>query len=220
MSLIAIPVAALIATVGAWWTARWYGRRGYPPIILPIVAAVFDSRLVRRMSGIETLLRRAQVERGMRVLDAGCGPGRLTIPLARAVGDTGEVLALDVQQAMLDRLQRNVARERMTNVRTVRSALETAAALLAEEKPFDRILLVTVLGETRDSERALQSLFAVLKPQGILSVTETIIDPDYVPRQRAEQLATQAGFALLQRFGTPLAFTLNFTKPPSAGTRT
>lgn len=46
----------------------------------------------------------------MRVLDAGCGPGRLTIPLARQVGPTGEVVALDVQQGMLKRVRKNAAR--------------------------------------------------------------------------------------------------------------
>ena len=33
---------------------------------------------------------------GMKVLDAGCGPGRLTLPLAKTVGPQGEVLALDI----------------------------------------------------------------------------------------------------------------------------
>ena len=34
---------------------------------------------------------------GMKVLDAGCGPGRLTLPLAETVGSQGEVTALDIK---------------------------------------------------------------------------------------------------------------------------
>src|SRR5216684_8007362 len=40
---------------------------------------------------------------GLRVLDAGCGPGRLAIPIAQAVGPQGSVLAVDIQPKMLRR---------------------------------------------------------------------------------------------------------------------
>ncbi|MCP5406928.1 MAG: class I SAM-dependent methyltransferase [Chromatiaceae bacterium] len=39
---------------------------------------------------IETL----SLSKGMKVLDAGCGPGRLTVPLAQSVGRNGCVVAL------------------------------------------------------------------------------------------------------------------------------
>ena len=51
---------------------------------------------------------RLELERGMRVLDAGSGPGRVAIPVAKAVGPLGEVVALDIQAKMLDRLKRRV----------------------------------------------------------------------------------------------------------------
>src|SRR5512136_849620 len=38
---------------------------------------------------------------GMTVLDAGCGPGRLTVPLAKGVGASGGVVAMDIQAGML-----------------------------------------------------------------------------------------------------------------------
>lgn len=42
---------------------------------------------------------------GMKVLDVGCGPGRLTIPLAQKVGPQGQVVAIDIQPGMLRRAQ-------------------------------------------------------------------------------------------------------------------
>lgn len=39
-----------------------------------------------------------------------------------------------------------------------------------------------------------------------------IIDPDYVSQRRVAELAADAGFGLKERFGSPLAFTLNFCK--------
>ena len=182
-----------VALVASWFGARWFAR-GRP--VNALVGALFDTWIVKEFSGTGILLDRAGVREGMRVLDAGCGPGRVTIPLAQRVGPEGEVVALDVQQAMLERVSVNVARAGLTNVRTVLGPLEADAKdLRGYEQAFDRVLLVTVLGEVPDREGALRSLFSALKPGGILSVTEMIIDPDYVPGAKMRRLAKKAGFA-------------------------
>jgi ubiquinone/menaquinone biosynthesis C-methylase UbiE len=198
------------ALVATWFLARWVGRGKPCPTIW---ASLFDNRIVERLSGVQTLLDRADVREDMRVLDAGCGPGRLTIPLARRVGDSGAVAALDVQQGMLDRVRRNAERSGVHNIMTLLGPLERDAAVLRDQREsFDRIMLVTVLGEIPDPVGALNALRAALKPDGILSITETIIDPDYVRRRRLEELAANAGFTLERSFGTPAAFTLNFRR--------
>jgi cyclopropane fatty-acyl-phospholipid synthase-like methyltransferase len=43
------------------------------------------------------IVDRLDLQPGMAVLDVGCGPGRLTIPIARQVGQQGEVVAMDIQ---------------------------------------------------------------------------------------------------------------------------
>ena len=90
----------------------------------PVQAAMFDNRLAGRLSGAAALIERAGVREGMPVLDAGCGPGRLTIPLARRVGAAGQVVAPDIQQGRLARVAANAARDRLTNIRPVRGGLE------------------------------------------------------------------------------------------------
>lgn len=167
--------------VGIWFAARWFGRGKPCPVL---VAALFDNQIAERLSGTGLLVERADVGEAMRVLDAGCGPGRVTIPLARRVGARGEVIALDLQQGMLDRVNANAARAGLSNVRPLLGALESDARVLRDyEGAFDRILLVTVLGEIPDQIGALRSLHRALKAGGILSVTEMIIDPDFVSRR-------------------------------------
>ena len=68
---------------------------------------------------------------GMTVLDAGCGPGRLTVPLAERV-HPGEVMAVDIQEGMLARASEKARQANVTNVRFVQAGVggETAARLL------------------------------------------------------------------------------------------
>src|SRR5260370_7867626 len=54
-----------------------------------------------RTNRAAVIVDRLALEPAMAVLDVGCGPGRLTIPIARQVGPQGEVLALDMQAGML-----------------------------------------------------------------------------------------------------------------------
>src|SRR5690348_4619014 len=51
------------------------------------------------------IIRHLDVQPGMSVIDIGCGPGRLTLPLAKGVGSQSDVTAVDIQAGMLERTQ-------------------------------------------------------------------------------------------------------------------
>ena len=53
------------------------------------------------------------VREGMTVLEPGPGMGFFTVPLARLVGSSGRVVALDVQPKMIKKLQRRLAKARL-----------------------------------------------------------------------------------------------------------
>jgi ubiquinone/menaquinone biosynthesis C-methylase UbiE len=171
---------------------------------------LLENPYMARVAGAETLLDRAGVAPGMRILDAGCGPGRLTIPAAARVGPTGEVVALDVQAAMLEKLRARLAAQGVENVRIVHGAL---GAGLLERGAFDRAFLVTVLGEVPEPEGALREIFESLKPGGILSVTEVLPDPDYLPRGRLRRLVEGVGYRQVAVVRGGPAFTANFQRP-------
>jgi len=175
----------------------------------PPLTFLFENPIVGAVVGPELLISRLDLAPGMRVLDAGCGPGRLTIPLARAVGPSGEVVALDGQGAMLAKLEERLGAERLTNVRPVQAGLGEGVL----RGPFDRVLLALVLGEVRDREAAVRELYAVLKPGGILSVTEVFGDPDYRRPATVRREVEVAGFRLVGRYGGFPGYTLNFEKP-------
>ena len=146
----------------------------------------------------------------MKVLDAGCGPGRLTLPLAEAVGSQGEVLAVDIQEDMLSRVREKVETAGFQNVRYLQAGLGEGKL---PQATFDRALLVTVLGEIPDKVAALKEIYDALKPGGILSVTEVIFDPHFQRRDAVLQVTHAAGFREKNFFGKKLAYTLHLEKP-------
>jgi ubiquinone/menaquinone biosynthesis C-methylase UbiE len=149
------------------------------------------------------------VEAGMHILDAGCGPGRLTLPLAKAVGPGGKIVALDFQEEMLERVRGKVDDTCLNNVEYLQIGL--GEGRLSKEA-YDRIVLVTVLGEVPDRSAVLQEMYHALKPEGILSVTEVIFDPHFQQRSKVSSLARQCGFSERVFFGWSLAYTMHFDK--------
>ena len=197
--------AVVIAGVLGW---RWASRRFRLPCP-SWLAWILSNPYTRAVASAESILDRADVSRGMRVLDAGSGPGRLTIPAAERVGPTGTVVAVDVQAAMLRRVRVAADERHLDNVQTLQGSLDSEVPGACD---FDRALLVTVLGEIPDRAGAMRALYGALRFCGILSISEMIPDPHYQSRETVRRLAEQAGFDFDRMYGTWLAFTMNFRK--------
>jgi len=156
------------------------------------------------------IIQHLDLQPGMKVLDVGCGPGRLTIPIAKQVGPQGEVTAVDIQAGMLRRVQEKADAAKLNNIRFLQAG---AGEGKLESSQYERALLITVLGEIPNREGALKEIFGALKPGGILSVTEVIFDPHFQSRDTILQLASIVGFREMKFFGNRLAFTLNLERP-------
>jgi SAM-dependent methyltransferase len=169
-----------------------------------------------RTNRVNEIVGHLDLALGMRVLDIGCGPGRVTIPVARQVGPAGEVVAVDIQPEMLHRVEVKARDAGLVNVRLVQAAAGTGAL---DVERADRALLVTVLGEIPDREAAMRQIFDALVPGGILSVTEIVFDPHFQSRATVTRLAAEAGFREAAFFGNRFAYTLNLFKPGSVKQR-
>lgn len=147
---------------------------------------------------------------GMKVLNAGCGPGRLTISIAKKIGPQGKVVAVNIQSRMLHRIQEKAYAGNLHNIQFLQ--VKIGDGKLGHNQ-YDRAVLVTVLGERPDREIALKEIFDTLKPNGILSVTEVIFNPHFQSKGTILRLAKAVGFQVKRVIGNRFAFTMQLKKP-------
>ena len=155
------------------------------------------------------IVQHLNLQPGMKVLDLGCGPGRLTIPLAEQLGPQGEVVAVDIQVGMLRRAQEKSQAAKLNNIQFLQAG--AGEGKLARSQ-FDRVIMVTVLGEIVDQEAALREIYESLKPGGLLSITETVTDPHFQRRDAVLRLARKVGFLEREFYGNRFVFTLNLER--------
>lgn len=140
------------------------------------------------------------------MLEVGCGPGYFSLEVSRHV-PRGHLLLVDLQQGMLDIAMRRIKRAGLTNAECMRADV---TALPLEAGSFDVVFLVWVLGEVKDIPACLGEVRRVLKPGGLLSITEQSVTPDFVPLAALREYAEQIGFMLERLHGGSRNFTANF----------
>jgi ubiquinone/menaquinone biosynthesis C-methylase UbiE len=155
------------------------------------------------------LVRRLALEPNMHVLEIGPGSGFYTKSLVDG-GLSSRLVCLDVQPAMLQGLRKRFGAHAPSVVCGDASALPFRAG------SFDRVLMVTVLGEIPDREAALRECARLLGENGMVVVAESLVDPDYVPAGTLVRQASDAGLVAVDRAGPWLSYTQRFV---AAGAR-
>lgn len=126
------------------------------------LAYTFDNRLRRMLDPAEKALEK-WVTPGMRVLDFGCGLGHYSIGAAKLVGESGEVIAVDLQVKMLEIAGK---RARKAGVSEVIKLHQCGAEGIGYPNLVDFVVSGNVIHETPDHRIALQNIFDVLLPGG------------------------------------------------------
>lgn len=141
------------------------------------------------------------------VLEVGPGPGYFSAEAARNI-PYGQLTLVDIQQEMLDMAKKRLDSYALQNVKYVQA---NATTLPFEKETFDVVFLVAVLGEIPDKQKCIGELYRVLRPGGLLSITEQPGDPDYIPVDNMKKLAGEM-FHLDQLFGGGHNYIANFRK--------
>lgn len=109
------------------------------------------------------------IKKGSSVADIGAGSGYMTVRLSKRVGSNGVVYASDIQQPMLDILDKRLKSSRITNVQLVLGAPDDPKLPPAS---IDLALLVDVYHEFSQPQAMLRGIHEALKPGGRLVLLE------------------------------------------------
>ncbi len=120
----------------------------------------------------EHVLRLAGIDRGMRVLDVGSGPGDVTFLAAKLVGLEGTVIGVDKSEEAVGRARERAAAAGLTNVQFLAHDLVD----LALDEPVDALIGRLVLQYMTDPVRVLRHLITFVKPGGVVAFQESDMD--------------------------------------------
>lgn len=139
---------------------------------------VFDEAAAKAIEGMyltpDVVAQRARVldllavKAGEAVLDIGCGPGLLAFDLARLVGETGRLVALDNAPAMVA-----MSRARLTEMKHAEAVEGQAKEFAFGDASFDAAVSTQVYEYVDDMPRALAELHRVLRPGGRTLILDT-----------------------------------------------
>ena len=177
------------------------------------IGRILDSNYRRKLQPPDKLLQRSGIKEGMHVLEVGCGSGAFTSFVARVVGEKGKVYALDIQPAMLKQLEKKLSKPENKDIKNIELINSSAYELPFDDNSLDLVYMITVLQEIPDRNKALQEARRVLKPGGILAVTEFLPDPDYPLKSTTIKIGREAGFTLDEASGSFWNYTVRFNKP-------
>lgn len=176
------------------------------------VGRFLDSDYRRTVQPPHQIIERSGIKPGMKVLEVGCGSGAYTTFVAKAVGEEGQVSALDIQTAMLRQIEQKLQLPEYQAITNIKLFENSAYDLPFSDGTFDVVYMITVLQEIPDPHLALVEARRVLKHNGKLAVTEFLPDPDYVFPFTTIKLGLSAGLELDALQGNLWTYTVRFRK--------
>lgn len=173
------------------------------------LAYTFDHRL-RNLVHDPVRLFGEYVRPGMTVLDIGCGLGINTLGLAGLVGNRGRVIALDIQQKMLNGTMRRAKRIGVED--RIRPVLARPDSLGLSEK-VDFILAFYMFHEVPDPPPFMAQVISCLGPAGRFMIVEPKFHVSKRNFERTLSLAEASGLILEERPRIIFSRTALFRRP-------
>jgi ubiquinone/menaquinone biosynthesis C-methylase UbiE len=127
---------------------------------------------IRRWFNDPEKLLQPYIREGMTVLEPGPGMGFFTLPMARMVGPSGCVVAVDVQDRMLSGLRRRATKAGLLPRIELRQATRESLNLEDLQGQMDLVVAIYVVHEMPSEEKFFRQAADTLKPGGRLLLIE------------------------------------------------
>jgi len=131
-----------------------------------MIEIIHDNPIMRRFRNPYKLLKAAGIQKGMKVLEVGCGPGVFTIPAAELVGEEGVVYAVDIHPLAIKKVKKKIQNRGVNNVIPI---LANAAKIELPNESVDLIFIFGLGHAAGGLEPILREAYRLLRPEGMLA---------------------------------------------------
>ncbi len=131
-------------------------------------AGGLDMRMRKWVQNPQKILK-PYINKGMTVLDLGCGPGFFSIEIAKSLIDSGKVIAADLQEGMLDKVRQKIKGTELEKIITAHKCQEESISL---SEKVDFVLAFYMIHEVPNQDKLFRELKSIVKPNGQLFIIE------------------------------------------------
>jgi len=166
--------------------------------VCPVENAKSLDNIFRKLVQNPKKILKDYVKEGMTVLDVGCGPGFFSVEMADMVGESGSVIAVDLQQGMLDKVKKKIKGSYIENRIELHKCEKDRIGITTM---VDHILAIYMVHEVPDMDKFLTEMYSILKPDGSFFIMEP---PFHVSKKAFEETVNRAcavGFKEIKRPG-------------------
>ena len=159
---------------------------------------------VERSGGLDNKLRRLiqnpykilspYVEKGMTVLDLGCGPVFFSIDMANMVGESGRIIASDLQKEMLQIVEKKIKGSEIENRILLHKSEENKIGI---SEQVDFILLFYMVHEVPNKETFFNEIKTIIRQNGKILIVEPPFHVSKIEFNKMLKLTNDIGFTII-----------------------
>lgn len=151
------------------------------------------------------VLEQLNLKKDMVAADFGSGSGGWTIPLAEKLTD-GKIYAIDILEEPLSALKGRARLEKINNIQTILSDLESEKGSLLSDASVDLVLMTNLLFQCEDKKKVMIEAKRVLKSGGTILVVDWLKDNpltkeiEYISFDEVKKIANELDLKLEKEF--------------------
>lgn len=159
------------------------------------LAGSLDNKLRRWLQNPRKILG-PYIQKGMTILDLGCGPGFFSVEMANLLKGSGHVITADLQQGMLDKVSQKT---RGTALEQRIKLHRCSAERIGLEEKVDFVLAFYMVHEVPDQESLFRELKTILKPDGKILIVEPNFHVTKKAFEKMVEKINNIGFRIIDR---------------------
>lgn len=149
---------------------------------------------VRRLLHNPGKILKPYIKEGMTVLDVGCGPGFFSIEIAKLIGDSGKVIAADLQEGMLEKVRKKVRATELEKRIEIHKCEQNKIGITEK---VDFILAFYMVHEVSNLDGLFAEMKSMLKYDGKIYIIEPKVHVSRTSFDRMVKSLKNLGFEII-----------------------